>query len=202
MPFAETVRSHVSNREWSNLVHDCERFEVDQCSRSNKQELNTTFYATFLAASCIADDIVAARHIYKRIPAGIQKDSTIEAMWQVVVQLWNNLPAEAHSVLAAHTFPEDLKAVIGALQESLRSRTLLLYSQAYTNITVQDLATALALQPADAVAAAESAGAVAKKEGDYIYLKAIATSSNTPVDGPGGLQTMKRLAEHMLFIEK
>jgi|Transcript_60823 COP9 signalosome complex subunit 8 len=189
---------------WEEFVHDCEAYELEMVSKNpGFAESNVWFYTAFLFSYLITDDVNNARFLYKRIKDDVKKDVEIEAAWAIAKCIWNQKLLEAHAMAIANHWQPQNKVFVDALQDSLQDRTLKLFSTAYSNIAISDLAQALGCDSAQAISMAQSKGLVKEVQADYIIWKDADAEQKTLASSDiTGLGTLKKLAQHTLFIEK
>eukprot|EP00670_Eutreptiella_braarudii_P010623 CAMPEP_0174307286 /NCGR_PEP_ID=MMETSP0810-20121108/1020_1 /TAXON_ID=73025 ORGANISM="Eutreptiella gymnastica-like, Strain CCMP1594" /NCGR_SAMPLE_ID=MMETSP0810 /ASSEMBLY_ACC=CAM_ASM_000659 /LENGTH=198 /DNA_ID=CAMNT_0015414291 /DNA_START=109 /DNA_END=705 /DNA_ORIENTATION=+ len=190
--------------QWDEFVHDCEAYELEMFSKNPSfSDTNVWFYLGFLFGYLITDDVNNARFLYKRMKDAVKTDVEIQATWAIAKCIWNHKLPEAHAMAVAHSWQPQSKVFVGALQDALQQRTLKLYSTAYSNIAIADLAQALGCDDAQAVSMAQSKGLVQGVDGGYVIWKDTKAEHKTLASSDiTGLETLKKLAQHTLFIEK
>eukprot|EP01006_Ploeotia_vitrea_P061196 TRINITY_DN77471_c0_g1_i1.p1 TRINITY_DN77471_c0_g1~~TRINITY_DN77471_c0_g1_i1.p1 ORF type:complete len:217 (+),score=32.58 TRINITY_DN77471_c0_g1_i1:41-652(+) len=198
----DKLKENVAAGQWGEVVHDCEQYELKTQMRGGNGD--AAFYNTFMIAYLITNDLDNARFLHKRLPDGIAKDGDMSAIWLATQCLWNKKLPEFHAAISAHQWQNP--NIAPALQEAVRERTLQLYSRAYLSVAVKDLAAVLGVSPDDALKRAEAQKVVKKVEGDFIHFQASkAPQKATTVDGVvsnTGMNTLKKLCNHVLFMEK
>eukprot|EP00667_Euglena_gracilis_P025248 EG_transcript_29531 len=164
---------------------------------------STGFYTAFIFSYLILGDVDSARFLYKRLAASVKEDNDIQGAWSVAKCMWNQKLPEAHVVLNIHSWRSESKVYVEALRAAMRVDALDLFSRAYSNLALTELAPNLGCTAEEAVAMAQSRGLVKEVQGGFVVWKSVKPDTRAvPVTAVTGLDTLKRLAQHSLFIER
>ncbi|CAH1249842.1 COPS8 [Branchiostoma lanceolatum] len=118
-----------------------------------------TVYCQLLAVYLLQKDLNNAKYLWKRIPLAIKNaNAELVAIWAVGKKMWQRDFPAIYTSLSAYQWSAEIKQIMAAVAESVRSRACDLVARAYSSISAEDLAAFLGLSVDDSVKAVVERG--------------------------------------------
>ena len=114
------------------------------------QDRSAMFVSVHLMAYYIANDRLNARYLWKRTPIDLKENAEVAAAWEVGKAMWARDSGRVHAALDAFAWSDPLvSALVPALKENIRARTLKLLATAYSSLSVDAAKTHLGVDTDD-----------------------------------------------------
>ncbi|XP_005101950.1 COP9 signalosome complex subunit 8 [Aplysia californica] len=184
----------VAQTDYAQLGNDLEREELENGATPGSIRL----YCQLLAVYLLQNDMCNAKLLWKRIPPTVKQTSPeLTNIWVVGQKMWLRDYAGIYEALQKE-WSEEVKMIMGAVQESVRERALRLVRLAYSSISTDDLAQFLGVSGEKAVQVAQREGWQVDEQSRIITPKKI-----EPVPAPAILseQHLSVLTDYVTFME-
>eukprot|EP01027_Heterolobosea_sp_BB2_P014949 GEZU01021433.1.p1 GENE.GEZU01021433.1~~GEZU01021433.1.p1 ORF type:complete len:207 (-),score=57.93 GEZU01021433.1:23-643(-) len=190
----------INTGDIPSLVQTCEEAELKYYQDANARP-SPFFYSSWLLSLLIQNDLENARFLWKRIHKDTKKNSNeLKAVWKIGQGMWNRDPAAVYQALTTYSWDTSLVPLVNVLAETYRHRMFTLVAKGYTNISLNDTANFLGMDPATTKTFVESRG--------WLFDAASQTLTPKKPEAPtqaaaksGGLDRLKKLADDTLFLE-
>ena len=113
-------------------------------------------YSAQILCFLVADQINDARFCWKRVPRNLAGSEEIQGVRGLLEALWEKDYVRFHGLTQSRQWSDLLSSLVAALVEATRSRTIRVVSEAYTTISLNDLAKFLSCTGDVAAKVAES----------------------------------------------
>ena len=113
-------------------------------------------YSAQILCFLVADQINDARFCWKRVPKNLAGGEEIQGVRGLLEALWEKNYIRFHGLTQSRQWSDLLNPLVAALVEATRSRTIRVVSEAYTTISLSDLAKFLSCTGDAAVKVAET----------------------------------------------
>ncbi|CAG8764128.1 1943_t:CDS:2 [Gigaspora margarita] len=142
----DTVKGHIANRDYAGLVNFCEELEPQLALTQNNTISLEDFYGTFMLGYLLEQDLPSARFLWKRLGENIKGSSKeLRLIWDVGIALWQRDYDNVYKLIDSKTWSPVIAPLMEQLGENLRERMLVLLSEAYSSITIDDVGRYLGL---------------------------------------------------------
>ncbi|XP_064646661.1 COP9 signalosome complex subunit 8-like [Lineus longissimus] len=155
-------------------------------------------YGQLLAAYLLQNDLPNSKYLWKRIPAAVKTaNPELGNIWSVGQKIWlRDFPGVYESL--KKEWSESIQPLMTALADSTRKRALLLVSQAYSSICIEDFSAFVGVPASDAAKIAIEEGWQADSQSKMIMPKKPVPTVSTIIPGE---QQLARLTEFVAFLE-
>lgn len=114
--------------------------ELEAQELQAEDEPSDKLYAQLLALYILTDDLISAKFLWKRIPAGIKTDNDdLKTIWDIAVNLIRRTPAAVYFLIREREWPPHVKTIMNRIADRVREQQITLISNAYSDIRVEDL---------------------------------------------------------------
>ncbi|CAG8506494.1 COP9 signalosome [Gigaspora rosea] len=142
----DTVKGHIANRDYAGLVNFCEELEPQLALTQNNTISLEDFYGTFMLGYLLEQDLPSARFLWKRLGENVKGSSKeLRLIWDVGIALWQRDYDNVYKLINSKTWSPVIAPLMEQLGENLRERMLVLLSEAYSSITIDDVGRYLGL---------------------------------------------------------
>ncbi|KAF0373961.1 COP9 signalosome complex subunit 8 [Gigaspora margarita] len=142
----DTVKGHIANRDYAGLVNFCEELEPQLALTQNNTISLEDFYGTFMLGYLLEQDLPSARFLWKRLGENVKGSSKeLRLIWDVGIALWQRDYDNVYKLIDSKTWSPVIAPLMEQLGENLRERMLVLLSEAYSSITIDDVGRYLGL---------------------------------------------------------
>jgi len=147
----QELLDQINQGKFGPVVFLCEEYEYT-CAEFPPSKNTTPYYGIHLLSYLILNDLNAARFLWKRIPKKVKEtDAELVAIWSIAKHIWKKSYSEIYTAFNAFNWGPVNVTLIQALSESFRSRTFDLLSNAYSSISLADVALHLGISDQDAI---------------------------------------------------
>jgi hypothetical protein len=146
----ERLREAIQIGNFKDVCGVCQEIELTCEVPAEEREL---FYSQYIISLLIQGDLDEARFLWLRRPESLKSSECVAASWNIGKAVWQNNFPEAHRVaqspaLAAYA---GLAGLVEILRRTMRLQQLLVVSNAYSCITVENFASLLGVGSAHEV---------------------------------------------------
>ncbi|KAK5577608.1 hypothetical protein RB653_002551 [Dictyostelium firmibasis] len=194
MPFTEIAKL-IASKNFKSILDYCQQQEIE----SKNIELIKSYYGVYLLSYLINNDIINAKHLWKRISNDLkQSNQQLKNIYTIIKSISQANPTITYTALSIN-LGDDYTPFITTLKENFQQRTFELISNAYSSITVSDCSSYLGISPDDTIQFTTSKG--------WEHDKASNTLKPIPIHKqitglPTGGQQIRSLTNYVLFLEK
>ncbi|KAN0035354.1 hypothetical protein ACTA71_004619 [Dictyostelium dimigraforme] len=195
MAFTE-IANFITSKNFKAILDYCQKQEIE----SKNIDLIKSYYGVYLFSYLINNDVINAKHLWKRIPNDLkQSNQQLKNIYTIIKAISQTNPTITYTSLSVNNIGEDYTPFITTLKENFQQRTFELISNAYSSITVNDCCSYLGISPEDTIEFTTSKG--------WEHDKASNTLKPTPIQKqlsglPSGNQQIRSLTNYVLFLEK
>ncbi|XP_070570038.1 COP9 signalosome complex subunit 8-like isoform X2 [Ptychodera flava] len=155
-------------------------------------------YAQLLSLYLLQNDLANAKFLWKRIPPPIKSSNPeLNNIWMVGQKMWQRDFPQVYQSLNQE-WSENIKPIMQALHEDVRSRAFQLVSKAYSSIGTEDFAHFIGMPTEQAVSAAAAEGWQIDTQNKLIVPKKPATPQDPPIPSE---QQLAQLTEFVAYLE-
>ncbi|KAN0037040.1 hypothetical protein ACTFIV_002372 [Dictyostelium citrinum] len=194
MVFTE-IANLIASKNFKAILDYCQRQEIE----SKNIELIKSYYGVYLLSYLINNDVINAKHLWKRIPNDFkQSNQQLKNIYTIIKSISQTNPTIIYTSLSTN-IGDEYTPFITALKDNFQTRTFELISNAYSSITVNDCSLYLGISPDDTIKFTTSKG--------WEHDKASNTLKPVPIEKqvsglPAGNQQIRSLTSYVLFLEK
>ncbi|KAN0015536.1 hypothetical protein ACTFIU_008271 [Dictyostelium citrinum] len=194
MVFTE-IANLIASKNFKAILDYCQRQEIE----SKNIELIKSYYGVYLLSYLINNDVINAKHLWKRIPNDFkQSNQQLKNIYTIIKSISQTNPTITYTSLSTN-IGDEYTPFITALKDNFQTRTFELISNAYSSITVNDCSLYLGISPDDTIQFTTSKG--------WEHDKASNTLKPVPIQKqvsglPTGNQQIRSLTSYVLFLEK
>jgi hypothetical protein len=150
-----------------------------------------------LLALILADDLEDARMLHKRLPEAQKQDAQVQHVLALLQSLWHKQYEETFKILQQTEWPEDVRPLINALQESFRAKMVQLVSKAYSQIRLEKGAAMTGLPSEQLIKASPSFGWTWKSGSNIFKVERKSKDSYRP----SNQEQIQRLTRYVAHLE-
>ncbi|XP_026287447.1 COP9 signalosome complex subunit 8 [Frankliniella occidentalis] len=180
-----------------DLISTCaelERLElISPTGEATAQE-----YAQLLAIYLCQSDLCNAKFLWKRIPTSLKNShDELSLIWKVGQCMWKRDYPAAYSALQV-SWSDNVRHIMLALQDELRTRAVDLIANAYSSITVSDLSAMAGINDREAERLSNARGWIIDAETEMVHPVRPPPSSHVTTSSEGQLN---KLTDYVSFLE-
>ncbi|KAL1514293.1 hypothetical protein ABEB36_003572 [Hypothenemus hampei] len=177
------------------LVEDLERQELEAPLGVASPQV----YAQLLAIYLYYKDLCNAKFLWKRIPAIVKTaNPELEQIWMVGKHLWTSDFPSTYRALEAVQWSDAIAEIMKNVQLVVRTRAVDLISQAYSSITIENVANMTGLPHDLCVQACLEKGWRVDKESKIVYP---VKPTPEPLAPPSSEDQLYKLTDFVSFLE-
>uniref|UniRef100_UPI00358E180E COP9 signalosome complex subunit 8 isoform X1 n=1 Tax=Myxine glutinosa TaxID=7769 RepID=UPI00358E180E len=214
------VMAEANSPNFTKLLEQCESQELEAPGGIATPQV----YGQLLALYLLNNDVNNARYLWKKIPQSIktypqvvqtvawvfqaaalemhanwsQGNPELGAVWSIGQRMCQRDFPGVYSTVGSYTWSDALQPILHALREATQKRALSLVAQAYTSISIEDLADFLGLPGTEAMQAVTEHGWQADTNTRMVIPK---KPESLPMPLIPSEQQLARLTDYVSFLE-
>uniref|UniRef100_UPI00358DEEE6 COP9 signalosome complex subunit 8 isoform X2 n=1 Tax=Myxine glutinosa TaxID=7769 RepID=UPI00358DEEE6 len=189
------VMAEANSPNFTKLLEQCESQELEAPGGIATPQV----YGQLLALYLLNNDVNNARYLWKKIPQSIKTGNPeLGAVWSIGQRMCQRDFPGVYSTVGSYTWSDALQPILHALREATQKRALSLVAQAYTSISIEDLADFLGLPGTEAMQAVTEHGWQADTNTRMVIPK---KPESLPMPLIPSEQQLARLTDYVSFLE-
>ncbi|CAG8533973.1 3378_t:CDS:2 [Dentiscutata heterogama] len=195
----DTIKGHIANRDYAGLVNFCEELEPQLALTQNNTISLEDFYGTFMLGYLLEQDLPSARFLWKRLGDNIKGSSKeLRLIWDVGIALWQRDYDNMYKLIDLKTWSPVIAPLMEQLGENLRERMLILLSESYSSITIDDVGRYLGLPREKVLSVTNERGWTVDLSTDMMQPKKIVQEAPQSIS----LANFSQLTDLVIHLEK
>jgi alkylated DNA nucleotide flippase Atl1 len=193
----EDVQRRLAEGKYDQAAKACEQVELHASDSSSQN--SSEVYSIQIVSHLISNKLNDARLCWKRIPSALRQEGDIRSVGKVLESLWDKDYVGFHRNVASSQWSSAIQGPIHALVEEVRLKIEGVIAQAYTTISLGDLASILGSSRDQVLRAIERNGWELDTSSAMVTVKSSAGKAAPikPIGARASLQEMTKYVVHL-----